>query len=138
MPAEARAAPTVRTDPLRKRRLLSAWCCSAANICSSLLVIRHSLLVSNCHSSVAFEGISSFKGPASRISGHDSGDAPRPLGLSIRRKCYESVMGIVMESGLQVLDRSEGTASIVSSVANFCKLYQLSNFSWLYSNISIG
>src|SRR6266851_449353 len=44
MPAEARAAPTVRTDPFRKRRLLSALCCSAANIFSSSFVIRHTLL----------------------------------------------------------------------------------------------
>src|SRR5216683_3150249 len=44
IPAEARAAPTVPTVPLRKRRLLSALCCSAANISSSSFVIRHTLL----------------------------------------------------------------------------------------------
>src|SRR5260370_11489265 len=103
MPAEARAAPTVPTDSLRKRRLLSALYCSAANIFSSLFVMRHILLTYHCHSSVAFEAFPHSKGQPAEFRATPQVMCLALSGPSIRRKCHESAMSFVMKASWRVV-----------------------------------
>jgi hypothetical protein len=47
---------------------------------------------------VSYEDIASLKGPASRVSGHCQLTRLDLSGPSLRRKCHENVMSIVIES----------------------------------------
>jgi hypothetical protein len=47
---------------------------------------------------VSDEDITPFKGPTGRVSGHYQLTRLDLSGLSLRRKCHESVMSIVMEA----------------------------------------